>query len=322
MARVGKKRRAPKVLAGAILVAIVMLAASSAAAAVATRHACHAPRLTGLTLEVARARAAHAHCMLRLKGAPLERAAIQTVARQSPRAGRRFASVTVWMNPLCFGSADYGPVTKEPRLTAGPTELISGFYLDGGPAAPYSSASCMRPEPKPESGIVEVIDSSGNVVATETSAQGHFVEIPLPAGSYMIRGTFLRAAINEVHPVETKSLVIPAGYSVRQDFSLDLLAAHQCRSGAAGGCCLPPSPGAWIDTPRPRDRPAANGLTTPEERRDLRRTAGEAAHRDGPRARRGPADPSGLLASAALAGEAPVMPGRATPRRHAAQRQR
>ena len=43
---------------------------------------CRVPRLTGLTLTVARKRAADAGCTLRVKGARLEQAAIQTVERQ------------------------------------------------------------------------------------------------------------------------------------------------------------------------------------------------------------------------------------------------
>ena len=73
------------------------------------------------------------------------------------------------------------------------------------------------------------MSAGGEVVATQTSEDGHFVEIPLPAGSYTITGTFLKATICTgwatetcVHPKETESVVIPAGYTVRQDFVLQI----------------------------------------------------------------------------------------------------
>jgi hypothetical protein len=133
--------------------------------------------------------------------------------------------------PECFGSAAYGPEIKEPLLTPGPTELVSGFYLDGGPLVKFSAPGCKRPEPSPEAGTVEVMNPSGEVVATQTSEYGHFVEIPLPAGFYTITGTFLWAefctsepggTIDCVHPKETRSIVIPAGYTVRRDFTLGI----------------------------------------------------------------------------------------------------
>ena len=64
--------------------------------------------------------------------------------------------------------------------------------------------------------------TTGAVVATHTSAGGRFVKIPLPAGSYTIRGTFLNATGNGVHPHETESVVIPPGRTVRQDFFLNI----------------------------------------------------------------------------------------------------
>ena len=67
-----------------------------------------------------------------------------------------------------------------------------------------------------------MINPSGTVVATNTSTYGHFVEIPLAAGSYTVRGTFFSATVNGVHPTETQSLVIPPGSTVRQDFFLSI----------------------------------------------------------------------------------------------------
>lgn len=180
------------------------------------------PRLTGLTLTVARERAAHASCRLRVKGAVREEAAVQTVERQSPAHGRRSSNVTVWLNPLCHGGAAYGPGLQEPVVTQGPAELVSGFYLDGGPLVVFSDRGCKRPAPIPDAGMVEVTSASGAVVATQTSTRGHLVEIPLPPGSYTITGTFLDATINGVNPKQSESVVIPSGETVREDFFLSV----------------------------------------------------------------------------------------------------
>jgi hypothetical protein len=78
------------------------------------------------------------------------------------------------------------------------------------------------PGTPPGAGTVEVLDAAGMVIATRSSTSGHFVEIPLAPGSYTIRGTFLNATINDVHPRNTESVVIPPGHTVRQDFSLSV----------------------------------------------------------------------------------------------------
>jgi hypothetical protein len=219
-------RDAPGAAVVALRAALVLAACGSATAAASNAagggRACRVPRLTGLTLEAARARAVRAGCELRVTGARLTSATTQTVARQSPRAGGRGAGVTVWANPLCHGQAAYGPGIPEPLSTPGPTKLVSGFYLSGGPVAKFSSPRCKRPAPTPGAGTVQVIDAAGAVVATGTSARGQLVEIPLPAGTYSLRGTFLDASDNGAHPTETESLVIAAGHTLRRDFFLDI----------------------------------------------------------------------------------------------------
>ena len=184
---------------------------------------CRVPELTGLTVSEAATLAARAGCTVRIEGAPLKRPDEQTVERQSPEALELSASVTLSVNPLCAGSAAPGPGIDEPMVTQGPTELVSGFFLAGGPLRLFSTPGCALPEiPSPGAGSVEVMDAGGALVATATSTPGHFVEIALPAGSYTIRGTFLQAFINGVNPSETKSVEIPPGDTVRQDFVLDV----------------------------------------------------------------------------------------------------
>jgi hypothetical protein len=210
-------------IASLVIVSALCVASVNAAGrrAIASK-VCHAPQLRGLTLDVARVKAAKDGCKLRLKGAALKQPGVQTVARQSPPAGRHSSTMTVWLNPFCFGSAAYGPGIDEPRVTAGPTELVSGFYLVGGPVARFSAPNCRRPERPPGAGVVEVINATGTLVTTQTSTTGRFVKISLPAGSYTIRGTFLNATVNGTHPTETKPLTIPTGRTVRQDFSLSI----------------------------------------------------------------------------------------------------
>jgi hypothetical protein len=186
------------------------------------RRPCRVPRLVGLTFKKAKLRAERAGCQLQQAGPAVKRPIVQTIARQSPAAGRRAASLTVWLNPLCFGAALYGPTIKEPRATAGPTELVSGFFLRGGPLRQFSSRHCFRPAPPPGAGTVVVRDTTGNVVATQTSSRGRFVTIPLPPGAYTITGTFSDASVNGVQPEVTQQIMIPAGKTIRQDFFLDL----------------------------------------------------------------------------------------------------
>jgi hypothetical protein len=250
----------------AAVVAVTALCVASASAAPAYAHAggvCRVPRLKGLTPALAKRRAIHAGCRLRVRGAVPTGARTETVERQAPRAGARAASVTVWLEvgtvgktaepqaggraeppatpaeapqpppaqllqEPCHGSAEYAPKIEQP-LTLGPTELVSGFYLDGGPLVGFSAPGCERPEPPPGAGTVEVLSASGTLVATQTSERGHFIVIPLPPGSYTITGTFLDATVcsgmsaaNCQHPTETTSIEVQAGYTVRQDFVLQI----------------------------------------------------------------------------------------------------
>ena len=108
--------------AGVAIVAVLcLLTGSLVAGAAAHRNTCRVPRLVGTRVSVARERAAHAGCVLHLAGRAVQEASIQTVQRQSPRAGAHSTTVTLWVNPLCRGSADAGgpPSSVKP----GPTEL-------------------------------------------------------------------------------------------------------------------------------------------------------------------------------------------------------
>jgi hypothetical protein len=205
-------------------------AAMHAAAGPARRahHACaHVPRLVGLSLSAARRRAVRAGCKLQAKEAgsgqivekrPYVRNAARTVVRQTPRAGRAGSvgqTVTVWLKPLCSQSADPGPPTGEPLVKRGPTELVSGLFLDGGPHRFASRCRVGTPSP----GTITVTSpTTGAVIASDSVASGQLATIPLAPGTYTIQGTFGNAFSND-QAIETppQQVTIAAGYTVRQD---------------------------------------------------------------------------------------------------------
>jgi hypothetical protein len=253
----------------AILTVFCVAAVGAQHASAGTGSGCRVPRLRGLTLSAARTLAARTRCRLRVKGATLVNARIQTVRRQSPGARTRSASVIVWLgsvpasagedsgagqpaegtppveNPSALppplrpcpegwavaGSQVYdeeleGPFGN-PHLTPGPTEFVSGFFMDGGPPPPEG---CERP-PTPSGGTVEVKNDDGEVIATQTSEYEHLVEIPLGPGTYTITSTFVSATFCMVkteggeecmHPQETFTVTIPPGYTVRKDFTIGI----------------------------------------------------------------------------------------------------
>lgn len=180
---------------------------------------CTVPALTGLTVAAARRRTARSGCRLRLRGARVERAEVQTIRRQTPRPGRRRHVVSAWVNPLCPGSAALGPPNGEPFVSPGPTGLVSGLYLSGGPLLMRSAPLCTSLSGTPTAGTITVSDpTSGAVIATRTVESGQLARIPLPAGTYTLVGTFADAYSNNQH-ISSRPLTvsIPPGRTVRQD---------------------------------------------------------------------------------------------------------
>ena len=185
---------------------------------------CRVPRLAGLVLSVARKRAAKAGCRIRLQGAHVTTPQVQTIRTQTPRAGRHGRVVTVWVSPLCSGMGAEGPDINEPRVTAGPTELVSGLYVVGGPLALWSEPRCTPHPGEPGAGTITVRDPvNGAVVASQTVTRGHLATIPLAPGTYTIQGTFGSATINEQPGQSFPATVeIPPGKTVRQDVFLNV----------------------------------------------------------------------------------------------------
>ncbi|HEY5193243.1 MAG TPA: hypothetical protein VIJ39_05160 [Solirubrobacteraceae bacterium] len=234
--RLGRTRAVGLVL-GVVVMAALGLVPLVAGAAPAARQvgshqrvptnkasACRVPRLTGPVLSVARERSAKAGCRIRLAGAHVQAPGVQTIRRQTPRAGRRGRAVTVWVNPVCDGSAAAGPGISEPLLTTGPTELISGLYIVGGPLRLWSEPHCVPRSGEPGAGTVTVRDpANGSIVASQTVTRGHLATIPLTPGTYTIQGTFANATLNS-QPGESfpTTVEIQAGKTVRQDVFLNV----------------------------------------------------------------------------------------------------
>jgi hypothetical protein len=216
----------------ALLVALLLVAVDSAAAdprksstaAHAHSSTCRVPRLTGLVVVAARERVAKAGCHIRVLGAPLERPETQTIRRQNARPGQLRRNVTVWVNPMCWGSSALGPRKREPIVTPGPSELVSGLYLVGGPPRHWSAPTCDSLVGTPGAGTITVTDpASGVVVASVTVGEGQLARLALPPGTYTVVGTFAHAFTGTQHTQSRpRSVAIPARTTVRQDVSVDI----------------------------------------------------------------------------------------------------
>jgi hypothetical protein len=125
---------------------------------------------------------------------------------------------------LCSGSAEWGPPAGEPVRKPGPTELVSGLYLDGGPHRFRSASHCASLSGTPGAGTITVTDpTSGAIVATETVAEGQLAKIRLPAGTYTIIGTFANASSDDQHiQSRPQTVTIRSGQTVRQDVSASI----------------------------------------------------------------------------------------------------
>jgi hypothetical protein len=195
----------------AALAAATLAAAVTAASAATSASGCVTPRLVGLTERAAIRQASEAGCVVHLTGARLKQATVQTIAAQAPSPGTRTAGVRLTLNPLCFGSALAGPPHDE-GMRPGPTELITGLYLVGGPALPYSSPHCRQKPGTPGPGTIDVLDPTGRtVIASRTAKRGRLVTFRLPPGRYRVSG---RA--DPDNDSLARPFTIRAGYTTRR----------------------------------------------------------------------------------------------------------
>lgn len=104
----------------------------------------------------------------------------------------------------------------EPVYRTGPSELVSGLYVQGGPVPP---PPC-KPKPRgPYGGRITVTRAStGAMVASRTVRNGHLAHIPLAPGRYKVSGKFASGGSTSYSP----TVKVRKGYTVRQDVFEDV----------------------------------------------------------------------------------------------------
>lgn len=195
----------------------------AATSAEQSHGSCLAPDVVGVSLKMATHAlvASGCHVMVRqLPGhgefvAPKAPDGRQLVGRQSPHAGNRSNTVTIWLKPLCVQSAQPGPTDHLPAVSRGPTELISGLFLRGGPL--LRAPRCRRGTPS--AGTVTVAAAEGGrIIARRSVGAGRYAVFPLSPGRYLVGGTFASATRNgrpiEIPPV---SVTISAHRTTRRN---------------------------------------------------------------------------------------------------------
>jgi hypothetical protein len=199
------------------VISVVPLALSTpGGAAPSSRATCHVPRMTGLTVKAARSRARVAGCQLRLTGAAVKIATVQTVRTQSVPPGRSARSVSVAVNPLCTGPAGLGPPPGEPIEKPGATELVTGLFVEGGPLVFRSAPNCEALVGKSTSGTITVVNSVGTVLANNMAVSaGQLLYVNVQPGTYTVSGKL--SGGTAIGPI---TVTVPSGEIVRQDLVL------------------------------------------------------------------------------------------------------
>jgi hypothetical protein len=187
--------------------ALAVAAGSTSNADGQTSGRCIAPRLVGVSFAMARRALEMSGCRVVTEELPASGSLVapeppdgrQIVARQSPAPGARSGSVTVWLKPLCAQSAEPGPNISGPSVKHGPTELVSGLFLVGGPLrlSPYCRSGTSA------AGTITVFAATGGrVISKRAVHSGGLAVFPLPAGSYLVQGTFANSTANG-RPIST-----------------------------------------------------------------------------------------------------------------------
>ncbi len=140
---------------------------------------------------------------------------IQTIHTQSVRPGQVAKVVTVSVNPLCPGSLNPGPPPGEPILKPGPSEIVTGLFIEGGAYIERSAPICRALVGKSNAGNITITNSVGTVIANMALTAGQLLYVNVTAGQYTISGVF--AGGNKVGPTIVN---VPAGEIVRQDLVL------------------------------------------------------------------------------------------------------
>jgi hypothetical protein len=173
--------------------------------------------MIGLTVKAARTRARVAGCQLRLTGAAVKIATVQTIHTQSVRPGKSARAVSVSVNPLCTGPAGLGPPPNEPIEKPGATELVSGLFVEGGPVVFRSAPVCKALVGKSTSGTITVTNSAGTVLANNMAlTAGQLLYVNVQPGAYTVSGKLTGGTA--LGPIIVN---VPSGEVVRQDLVLD-----------------------------------------------------------------------------------------------------
>jgi len=107
-------------------------------------------------------------------------------------------------------------LANEPVVTAGPTELISGFYVEESIAIrPWMCPVVV----KPWADTIAVINpATSATVASETVGPGQLATIALAPGTCTVEATPATPVSNLGPTSMEQTVTIPAGMTVRQDF--------------------------------------------------------------------------------------------------------
>jgi hypothetical protein len=200
------------------LSAFVPLSVTASSVTAGATTACHAPRMTGLTVSAARSRARTAGCRLRFDGARVQTPTIQTIRRQSVPPGRVATAVTLDVNPLCGGAINPGAPPGEPIIKSGTPELITGLFVAGGAYIERSAPDCKNIVGTSSAGTITVTNSVGSVIADNVAVSaGALLSVNVSPGAYTVSGVF--SGGNKVGPIQ---VTVGADQIVRQDLVLDV----------------------------------------------------------------------------------------------------
>jgi hypothetical protein len=175
------------------LAAVASGALPGATAAAPGQQGCVAPDVVGVSLAMARQALSASGCAVQVRQLPAHGQFVtpgspdgrQIVATQSPPAGGHAGGVRISLQPLCAQPAQPGPDARGPTSSQGPTELVSGLFLAGGPV--LTSPHCRHGVPS--NGVLTVTTAGGHQVARRAVHAGRFGVFPLKPGAYMLVGT-------------------------------------------------------------------------------------------------------------------------------------
>ena len=188
------------------------------------RAGCVAPDVVGVTYARARSVLLASGCSVATRQLPARGGELYTppspdprqlVGSQSPRAGGRAASVTLRLKPLCSQPAAPGPDSRGASSVKGPTELVAGLFVAGGPLE--LSSSCRHGTPS--AGSLAVTRPDGMPVSSRSVRAGRYAVFPLKPGRYLLSGTFSGSGNR---PTEPQAVTVAAHRTTHLDVVEDV----------------------------------------------------------------------------------------------------